>query len=61
LTALFDGLIIEAKAVRADQGVLTVREWNRYFNALDNANDALHDARSALLTAAARLRAGLGG
>jgi hypothetical protein len=58
LTALIDGLGIEAEAARADRGVLTVREWNRYVAALDNARDALHLARSALLTATARQRAG---
>jgi hypothetical protein len=61
LTALIDGLGIEAETVRADRGVLTLREWNRYLTALDNAKDALHEARDALLTAAARQRAGLDG
>jgi hypothetical protein len=59
LTALIDGLGKEREMVRADRGVLTIREWNRYVTALDNARDALHEARSALLTAAARQRAGL--
>jgi hypothetical protein len=61
LTTLIGGLAKETEAVRTDRGVLTPQEWNRYLTALLNAKDALHDARAALQTAAARQRAGLDG
>jgi hypothetical protein len=61
LTALIDGLGKETEAVRADRGVLALQEWNRYLTALYNAKVALHDARGALQTAAAKQRAGLDG
>src|SRR5260370_10483302 len=54
LTALIDGMSKETAAVLADRGALTLQEWNRYLKALDNAKDALHDARAALQTAAVK-------
>ncbi len=57
LTALIDGLGKETESMRADRGVLSLQEWNRYLTALYNTKDALHDARSALQGASERLAA----
>jgi hypothetical protein len=56
LTGSIEGFRKEAEALLADRGVLTPEEWNRYLTAIYNANDALHEARTALQMAARRWR-----